>query len=168
MPEIQDCWDDGIRIVILGTPQPHPKFEARVVHGKGRKPFAMVYPRMTPEIEQFRDAIIRAAQSAMAKAGLSMMPKGEPVSIKASFEFVRAASNKTLHHTQRPDTSNLFYLPENAFKGICYDDDSQVVDIRATKCWSREAQAVIEVRRFTDDHLRHDAAATATAELSKW
>lgn len=168
MSEIQDCWDDGIRLVVLGTPQPHPKDHAKIVYPRKGKPFAQMYLRTTPEMDQFKDAIIRAAQTAMAKAGLSMLPKCEPVSISARFEFVRAASNKTLHHTQKPDTSNLFYLPENALKGVCYEDDSQVVELMASKCWSREEQSVITIRRFTNDHLLHGPAATATAELLKW
>lgn len=169
IPEIQDQWDNGIRLVILGTPQPHPKDQARIIYPKGGKPFASMYLRMTPEQEQFRDAVQRAAKEAMSRASLPILAKHEPVRMSVTAWFVRPASNKTMYHTQRPDCSNLFYFPENVLKGIVYDDDSQVIQLEASKFWNNEESTVIIVRRWTDSWTRSDnPAVTVTAELPKW
>ena len=51
--------------------------------------------------------------------------------------------------TTRPDASNLAKLAEDALSGVCYVDDSQVVDLRVYKRYSAEPRTYIEVKEWT-------------------
>jgi Holliday junction resolvase RusA-like endonuclease len=58
----------------------------------------------------------------------SLPPCRNAVGLWLTFIMPRPKSRKKDEfHVTRPDASNLYYLAENALKGIVYDDDSQVV-----------------------------------------
>lgn len=43
------------------------------------------------------------------------------------------------YHTQKPDAENLAKAVLDALTGICWKDDSQVVDLHVRKAWTDEA-----------------------------
>lgn len=57
-----------------------------------------------------------------------------PVSIMLSFYLAAPKSLKDYaQHTKKPDVDNLSKAILDALNGICYDDDSQVVELAVTK-----------------------------------
>jgi len=46
-------------------------------------------------------------------------------------------------HQQKPDTSNLIKFPEDALKGILWEDDQLICQIAAQKSWQDEGKTVI-------------------------
>lgn len=76
------------------------------------------------------------------------------VSIICMFTRPKAHYNKSglsksapVHHTQTPDTENLAKPVLDALKGVCWRDDSQVVDLQVLKMWTEgEPRTTIEVR----------------------
>lgn len=53
--------------------------------------------------------------------------------------------------TTRPDATNLQKLAEDALQGICYEDDSQVVDVRTRKRYGDPPRLEIEVSAWEPD-----------------
>jgi len=50
-------------------------------------------------------------------------------------------------HVKRPDVSNMIKAIEDALNGIVYRDDSQIVDLRATKTYSPSPGVRIRIER---------------------
>ena len=50
-----------------------------------------------------------------------------------------------IKHTKRPDGSNLYYLVENAMKGVVYRDDSQVYYFEVLKQYGEKEVTQLEV-----------------------
>lgn len=71
-----------------------------------------------------------------------------PLELEIVCVFERAKSNKTAHHTQRPDASNLAKLIEDTANGILWHDDSQVIDLRVRKVWGIPARTEVNVRQI--------------------
>lgn len=71
---------------------------------------------------------------AQAERGDFYAKKGVPIALVVDFQFARPASaQKRVHHTVKPDLDKLIRATKDALKGILYDDDSQVVEVAATK-----------------------------------
>lgn len=67
--------------------------------------------------------------------------------LKASFYLLRPKTlpKKILHHTKKPDLDNLIKGVKDALKGICYRDDSQVVESYISKTYSDIPGVIIEI-----------------------
>lgn len=48
----------------------------------------------------------------------------------------KSLPKKVVHHIKKPDCSNLVKGVEDAMNKICYNDDSQIVELRAKKIYS--------------------------------
>ncbi len=70
-----------------------------------------------------------------------------PVSVQAVFHLKRPASlpRKVLHHTKKPDLDNLLKAVKDALKGICWTDDSQVVETTCKKQYALPGQERVEL-----------------------
>ena len=55
--------------------------------------------------------------------------------MKLTFLLPRPKSlpKKVVHHIKKPDCDNLIKAAKDALKGICYKDDSQIIEIYAIK-----------------------------------
>lgn len=82
------------------------------------------------------------------------MPSDLPVLIKCVFTFLppktslkrkRMMLSNEIKHTKRPDGSNLYYLVENAMKGVVYRDDSQVYYFEVLKQYGEKEVTQLEV-----------------------
>lgn len=61
------------------------------------------------------------------------------------FVMPRAKSNRTKHHTQKPDASNLLKLLEDAGNGALYHDDSQITSVFMHKVWGVPARTEVRL-----------------------
>lgn len=61
-----------------------------------------------------------------------------PVALAVAFYLPRPASlpRHVRHHTKKPDLDKLLRCTKDALKGILYRDDSQVVDVIASKSYT--------------------------------
>ena len=68
-----------------------------------------------------------------------------PISVSCEFSFARPKSHRKSsgalrdsaprHHVQRPDADKLLRSVVDALTGVCFTDDSQVINATATKRW---------------------------------
>ena len=70
-----------------------------------------------------------------------------PVAVKAVFYLKRPVSlpRKVVFHTKKPDLDNLLKAVKDALKGICWTDDSQVVETTCRKDYAVPGQERVEL-----------------------
>ena len=113
-----------IRFTIYGRAQ--PQGSARLVPVKGYdRPFIT---SDNPKLKSFRQEASSAADAAMNKARLVMLPRMTPVQLTATFYLARPSSlaKKYEHHTKKPDLDKFLRATGDAITGIIMEDDSQV------------------------------------------
>jgi Holliday junction resolvase RusA-like endonuclease len=118
-------------------------------------PVPMARPRVSRHGGVFTSAKQRAHRKTLAafltgaaKANGWKLGYRGPLELEIVCVFERAKSNKTTHHTQRPDASNLAKLIEDTANGILWHDDSQVIDLRVRKIWGIPARTEVNVRQI--------------------
>ena len=52
------------------------------------------------------------------------------------------------YHTKRPDTSNMIKFTEDCLTGIAFADDSQVVELKATKRYAIKGSVEIKIEEI--------------------
>lgn len=57
----------------------------------------------------------------------------------------RSLAKKVKHHTKKPDLDNLVKGVKDGLKGICYRDDSQVVQMTVSKEYSEQPGVIIKI-----------------------
>lgn len=127
--------------------------------GKGRPRFRVVKPRSGPAFASvYTDAKTRAYERALswvAKAamrGKSLMGGPLRAAVTASFSVPTSWSNKkrdaalagTIRPTGRPDIDNVFKTLD-AFNGIVFQDDSQIVEATIRKLYAESPSLRIEI-----------------------
>lgn len=56
---------------------------------------------------------------------------------------------KVIHHVKKPDVDNLVKAVKDALRGICYQDDSQIVTLKADKAYAAVCPGVlVEIRNI--------------------
>ena len=120
-----------ITFTIPGNPVAQPRVKARQA-GK----FIQVY---TPEkkIKPYKDAIKLVASQAMA----GKPPIEGPIGVCIHFYFDRPKSHTKRqrecgYHSQKPDIDNLTKAVFDALNEICFQDDSQIWELRVYKRWT--------------------------------
>jgi len=125
-----------MKIVVMG--EPVPKGRPRVmVRGK----FPIIYtPKATREAEE---SFIAQA----VKYKLPGTPPEGPISIIIRFykERPKSKSKREIHWTSKPDLDNLVKLVLDALNKIFFKDDSQVVDITASKEYDSIPRTEVEI-----------------------
>jgi crossover junction endodeoxyribonuclease RusA len=82
----------------------------------------------------WRERVAMFAHQAMKQAGFT--PFTGAVTLRSDFVLPRPKSApklKVLPATKRPDADKILRAIGDSLTGICYADDSQIVDIRGTK-----------------------------------
>lgn len=59
------------------------------------------------------------------------------------------ALSGALCHLVKPDASNILKSVEDAMNGVVYADDSQIVSLRITKCYSDEPRVEVSIAQKT-------------------
>jgi Holliday junction resolvase RusA-like endonuclease len=127
--------DLQIEFTAFVTPQPQGSMKA-FVPKSGKWAGRAVLTSTNKNLKSFRQEV---AQSALAQRHLIgfydvMFGKHVPVSMTMKFYFNRPESaKKRTQHVVRPDLSKLIRATEDALTGIVYNDDSQIVEIKADK-----------------------------------
>ena len=75
-------------------------------------------------------------------------PVSSPVAIEIDFYLPRPKTVKRIYPTVPPDLDKLIRAVLDALTGIVYLDDSQVVEIKATKAYSPNPGADIRLRKM--------------------
>ncbi len=96
---------------------------------KGRPRFTRSGRTYTPEKTKTFETQIKWEMS-VSKAPLIT---NRALKAKIEFHFTRPKSQKSLHHTVRPDLDNVCKALLDAGNGILWHDDSQFVEIRMSK-----------------------------------
>lgn len=138
-------------MTMLGDPKAKGRHRSRIVYPRGKKPFIHNYPE--PETEAYEGALAQYARLKMR----SRAPSLEPLTVliiadirvpKSWPERDRvAALEGRILPTSRPDYDNYGKIID-ALNEIVWKDDSQVVDGRTIKRYSRSPALTIEVREF--------------------
>jgi crossover junction endodeoxyribonuclease RusA len=88
----------------------------------------------------------QAAKWAALQAGAKVALKPAPIVISATFQFLRPKTKASReHHTVKPDIDKLLRALLDALTGICYEDDSQVVNVLAAKGYGSYEQCLVRV-----------------------
>jgi Holliday junction resolvase RusA-like endonuclease len=75
-----------------------------------------------------------------------------PLMLQLVFRMTRPVSlpKKVIHHTKKPDIDNLQKAVKDALKGICYKDDSQIIEVTARKVYDSTPGVWIALREIED------------------
>ena len=130
-----------ISFTVPGDPVAQPRHKVSI---RGKKPVAYI-PDDHP-IHAYKEAVRLSARVAMA----GLAPAEGPVLVTILFRFARPKSHTKAarlddNHTQKPDLDNLAKACLDALNGICWADDSQVCQIRASKAWRTEGQTIVVI-----------------------
>ena len=129
-----------ISFTVPGDPVAQPRHKVSV---RGKKPVA--YIPDDHAIHGYKQAIQLAGKVAMA----GQAPVEGPVSLRVWLHIARPKSHSKArrldrNHTQKPDASNVLKGLEDALNGVCWLDDSQIVDARISKRWTElEAKTIV-------------------------
>ena len=130
-----------ISFTVPGDPVAQPRHKVSI---RGKKPVAYI-PDDHP-IHGYKQAVQLAAKVAMA----GQAPVAGPVLVTILFRFGRPKSHTKAarlddNHKQKPDLDNLCKAVLDALNGVCWLDDSQACQIRASKAWRTEGQTIVVI-----------------------
>lgn len=141
--------------IIPATPTAKGRARSTVVRGKGGKIVTTAQGRPivshhTPEKTRNYEALVKDfAQQAIAGGD----PLTVPVDLLVEFRFAipdswpkwkrELAAAGLLHHTAKPDCSNLVKAVEDACNGVLFKDDGQVVGCIQDKVWTTGAPCIV-------------------------
>lgn len=135
-------------IIVINLPGP--------VVGKGRPKFARLanggISARTPEKTRSYEACLKyAANAAMAGRSLMQSPVSVAVTISVSIPTGwptwkrSAALEGGVRPTTKPDSDNCLKIALDAFNGIVYRDDTQVVSVSMEKIYAEKPGLVVTV-----------------------
>ena len=79
-------------------------------------------------------------------ARVRVVPRPGAVRVSVRFESVKPPSaSGRVHPTVKPDIDKTLRALLDALTGVAYEDDSQVVEVAASKVYAAQAQTVIEI-----------------------
>lgn len=139
---------------IPATPVPKGRTRSTVRRGKGGAPILVngqpIVATYTPEATRDFEALVKHFASQAMKGS---DPLDCPVDLLVEFRFrvpaswpkwkVDLAATGVLHHTKKPDCSNLVKAIEDACNGVLFRDDGQVVGMAVDKVWTTGAECIV-------------------------
>ena len=129
-----------IEFRVDGEPQPFPK--------KRTSRTGMIYSHDPGGLKRgWMDAVAHFGAQAMKAAGL-LQPfgPGDPVTMWCKFYRTKPKSVKIAYPISKPDLDNYEYAISNALIGVCYHDDSRIVNLIVEKRWANGKRPGVEVR----------------------
>lgn len=142
MPKI-----NRLELTVYGCPIAQPRH--RITKFGGR-----YIPKEHP-VHEWKRRLSAVAQSAISDMRFAYVPRPAPVWLEVYFKLPRSKSipKKQQDHTKKPDTDNLVKAVKDAFKGVFYEDDSQVCRLIAYKDYVRNGQQPqVAIVIATNDH----------------
>jgi len=135
----------NLEFTVFGKPETAGSKRAFVIPGKdGGKPRARIVDD-NPKTKSWQGQVAYTAKRAWPSMTLAL----GPVFLRATFYFARPDGHygtgrnagklkpsAPKHHTQTPDSLKLMRAIEDAFTGVLYKDDRQIVDETHGKRWA--------------------------------
>lgn len=155
-----------IRFTVIGKPQPRGSKRAFPIPNK----FGGIRISVTDTNKKsgpWMKVVAETARCAMNGDGLL----NGPLMLNVKFFFARPKGHigkrglkpsAPVHHTVKPDTTKLLRGLEDALKGVCWRDDSQVVEQTATKEYGEYDHSVVtivELPEIDDKKTESESAA---------
>jgi len=110
---------------------------------------------------EWKRLVAQSCALAMQENGLRIIET--PVTMTCAFAFTppkswtvakkHAAIEGDLHHSVKPDISNLVKAVEDALNGVAYVDDAQIVELHAFKFYDEVASVHVQVEPYVEDEL---------------
>ena len=122
-----------MRFVVHGKPETKGSTRAFVVKGRA------VIVNDNPRAKAWQKLVTLAAQW-----GADTKLTG-PVRIALRFQLAKPKSAKRAEPSVRPDLDKLVRCALDGMTGVVFDDDSQVVELKATKVYDSEEGLVVDV-----------------------
>lgn len=134
------------KLTIFGKPQPQGSTRAFVPKGWRRAVITSTNKNLKP----YRATVSATAYEYMI--GKEMISRPKSVTLRVQFYLARPASlpKKTKAHAKKPDLSKLVRALEDGLTGIVYEDDSQIDNIEARKCYGLPERTEVEVFESAD------------------
>lgn len=138
-----------IRFTVIGKPQPRGSKRAFGIPNK----FGGVRHVLTDSNKKSGPWMKVVAETAREAMNGDQLLNG-PLLLKVAFFFTRPKGHigkrglkpsAPVHHTVKPDTTKLLRGLEDALKGVCWRDDSQVVEQTATKGYGEYDHSVVTI-----------------------
>lgn len=129
-----------IRFSVPGKPQ--GKARARTVYNLATKRTTSYTPQETVLYENLIKTCYRQVTDSIFDHGEAL-----EVGIVANFEPVKSTPKKqrqlmldgSIYPTKKPDIDNIIKVVLDALNGVAYKDDTQVIDVMATKRYAEKA-----------------------------
>lgn len=119
-----------ISFTVYGRPAPQgSKVPFLTKDGKAR-----VREQCSKRLKPYRQEV---SDTAFSLEGNQYIPKPQPIVMELDFYLARPVSAKKsrTHPSVPPDLSKLIRSTEDALTGILFDDDGQIVEVRAKKLY---------------------------------
>jgi Holliday junction resolvase RusA-like endonuclease len=149
-----------VTVAVSGDPRGKGRHRSRLVKPRHGAPFIQTYP--DPATVAYEDRLRSAA--ALAMHGHDMLVGPLEVRVEARFAVPASWSNKkstaalagTIRPTGKPDADNILKALD-AFNGVVWKDDSQVVDGRIVKIYGDEPGLAVTVRPVAEPLFSEEA-----------
>ena len=126
-----------VRFTAYVHPEPQGSTKGFVLRGKWGAKDRAILTSSNPKLKPYRGQVTREAVVALETASLPqpMAGKHVPVSMTLDFYFAKPPSvpKKRIKMAVKPDLSKLIRATEDAFIGLLYADDAQIVETIARK-----------------------------------
>ena len=120
---------EGIKPVSQGSMK---VINGHVIHSKGS------------ELAVYRSMLALKAR----EAGATLIDG--PVGMRIRFQFARPKTVKREYPTTPPDIDKNIRAVFDSLTGICYEDDSQVIAVEATKNYGNQHKVTVEVFPYSE------------------
>ena len=140
---------ERISFTVLGKPQPQGSMKGFVIQGKdGKKPRAILTSDNS-KMKPYRQQVGWSALDARARAGYAGLFADKHVAVGVEFKFYfekpPSISKKRTNYVVKPDVDKLCRSTFDALTGILFSDDSQVIQLIASKHYGLPERAEITV-----------------------
>lgn len=137
-----------IRFKVEGTPQ--GKARPRVYNGHAYTPTKTVHYEhwiaICLDAKMHEEGRTRSEFAYLSGEALQMKVVAYfPIPRSYSKKKIEAIERKELLPTKKPDIDNIAKIVCDALNGIAYHDDSQIVDIRIHKRYTREPEGFLDI-----------------------
>ena len=132
-----------VKFTVYAKPEPQGSTRAFVIKGRA------VTTSTNKNLKCYRQQVSLSAVAAMNEPGAELILRKNPVRLTVAFYFSRPVSkSKKAFPTVKPDIDKLIRAVGDALTGICYADDSQIIDVQAFKFYDSPERTVIEVSQI--------------------
>ncbi len=135
-----------IKVMMAGVPQgSHSAFIVKTKSGMNR---AVITDKKKQSLNEERVAIAEEYAKANGKRYAT-----EGISLDITFGFIKPKSipKKVTLKTKKPDIDKLLRAVLDGLTGVAYNDDSQVIEVKAKKIYDMQDYIIIDVNEYRDE-----------------